>query len=189
MGLPDTAYVGAKLAEDPRFGRSFGTSHLAKTLAGYDRSDHGAARVITVLGSDFEWTSPKLFWPKTLVYLLLEPELNHMLSLIVAMKSETQCEPELLLFAGMNDHLHAAGLLESLKSGEPTPKKIWEAIQTLFVTMNEVQELVTSRLGSNTRVVFASSPGYGGMPPALQLAYAMLIQIAEGNGWRPQIVS
>ena len=50
--------------------------------------------------------------------------------LIVAMKSETPCEPELMLFAGMNDHLHAAGLLEPLRNGEPTPKKIWAAIQT-----------------------------------------------------------
>ena len=28
-----------------------------------------------------------------------------------------------LLFAGMSDHLHAAGLLEPLGSGEPTTKK------------------------------------------------------------------
>ena len=107
-----------------------------------------------------------------------------MSTLIVAMKSETPCEPELLLFAGMNDHLQAAGLLEPLRRGEPTPKKIWEAIQTLFAAMNEVQELVTSRLGSKTRVVFASSPGYASMPPALRFVYAMLILIAEGNGWR-----
>ena len=42
--------------------------------------------------------------------------------MIEAIKSETLCEPELLLFAGMNDHLHAAGLLEHLKGAEPTPK-------------------------------------------------------------------
>ena len=69
-----------------------------------------------------------------------------MLSLIVAIKSETPCEPELFLFAGMNDHLHAAGLLEPLRSGELTTKKIWEAIQTLFAAMKEVQELVKSSL-------------------------------------------
>ena len=63
------------------------------------------------------------------------------------------CEPELLLFAGMNDHLHAAGLLEHLTGAEPIPKKIWEAIQTLFAAMNEVQELVASRFGPKTRVV------------------------------------
>ena len=36
MGLPDTAYMGPKLPEDPRYGRSYGTSQLAKTLAVYD---------------------------------------------------------------------------------------------------------------------------------------------------------
>ena len=43
--------------------------------------------------------------------------------------------------------------------------------------MNEVQELVASRLGSKTKAVLASSPGYAGMPPALQFVYAMLILI------------
>ena len=51
------------------------------------------------------------------MYLLPGAELNQMLTLIVAMKSETPCEPELLLFAGLNDHLHAARLLEPLRSG------------------------------------------------------------------------
>ena len=50
--------------------------------------------------------------------------------------------------------------------------------------MNEVQENVTSRLGSKTRVVFTTSPGYASMPPALQFVYAVLILIAEGNEWR-----
>ena len=94
--------------------------------------------MIIVAGSDFDGTSPKLFWPETLVYLLPGAELNQMLTLIVAMKSERPCEPELLLFAGMNDHLHAAILLEHLRSGEPTAKKIWNAIQTLFAALNEV---------------------------------------------------
>ena len=52
------------------------------------------------------------------------------------------------LFAGMNDHLHAAGLLEHLKSDAPAPKKVWEAIQKLFAAMNEVQENVTTRFGA-----------------------------------------
>ena len=43
---------------------------------------------------------------------------------------------------------------------------------------------MTSRLGSKTKVVFASSPGYAGMPPASKFVYAILILIAEGNGWR-----
>ena len=173
MGLPDSGM------ENP-----CGSSQLAKTLAVYDRSDPGAARVIVVAGSNFEGTSPNLFWPETLVYLLPWAELNQMLTLVVAIKSETPCEPELLLFAGMIDHLHAAGFLEHLRGGEPTPKKIWEATQTLFTAMSEVQELVASRFGPKTRVVFTTSPGYAGMPPALQFVYAWLILIAEGNAWR-----
>ena len=75
-------------------------------------------------GLDFEGMSLKLFWPETLVYSLAGAELNQTLTLVVAIKSEMPCEPELLLFTGMNDYLHAAGLLEQLKCDEPTPKKI-----------------------------------------------------------------
>ena len=135
-------------------------------------------------GFGFEGTSLNLFWPETLVYLLPGAELNQMLTLVVAIKSETPCEPELLLFAGMNDHLHAAGLLDHLKSEAPTAKKIWEAIQTLFAEINEVQESVVPRFGPNTKVAFTTSPGYASMPPALRFVYAMLILIAERIAWR-----
>ena len=184
MELPDAAYEGAKLANDPRYGKPCGQAQLAKTLAVYDRADPAATRVVIVAGSDFEGTSPKLFWPETLIYALPGAELNQMLTLVVAMKSEMPCEPELLLFAGMNDHLHATGFLEQLKGGEPTPKRIWEAIQTLFAAINEIQENVASRFGSKTKVAFTTSPGYSSMPLALQFVYAILILIAEGNGWR-----
>ena len=50
--------------------------------------------------------------------------------------------------------------------------------------MNEVQENVSSRFGSKTKVVFTTSPGYASMPPALQFVYAILILIAEGSAWR-----
>ena len=181
MELPDAAYEGTRLADDPRYGKPRGNTQLVKTLAVYDRADPAAARVVIIAGSDFEGTSPKLFWPET----LMGAELNQMLTLVVAIKSEMPCEPELLLFAGMNDHLHAMGLLEQLKGDEiPTSRKIWEAIQALFAAMNEVQENVVSRFGSKTKVVFTTSPGYANMPPALQFVYAVLILIAEGNEWR-----
>ena len=78
---------------------------------------------------------------------------------------------------------HAAGLLEHLRGGEPNPKKILEAMQTLFAAMNEVQELIASRFGPKTRVVFTKSPGYASMPPALQFVHGTLILIAESNAW------
>ena len=184
MGLPDAAYEGGKLANDSRYGKPCGIAQLAKTLAVYDRSDPGAAKVVIVAGSDFEGTSPKLFWPETLVYLLPGAKLNQMLTLVVVIKSEMPCEPELLLFAGMKDHLHAAGLLERLKNDAPTPKKAWEAIQTLFAVMKEVQENVPTRFGAKTKMAVTTSPGYASMPPALQFVYAILILIVEGNEWR-----
>ena len=79
MELPDAAYEGSKLADHPRYRKPCGSAQLAKTLAVYDRADPAAARVIIVAGSDFEGTSPKLFWPKTLVYSLPGVELNQML--------------------------------------------------------------------------------------------------------------
>ena len=78
--------------------------------------------MVIVAGSDFAGTSPKLFWPEIIGYLLPGAELNQMLNLVVAIKSEMPCEPEVLLFAGMNDHLHLAGLLEPLRNGNLTPK-------------------------------------------------------------------
>ena len=93
------------------------------------------------------------------MYLLPGAELNQMLTLVVAIKSEMSCEPELLLFAGMNDHLHAAGLLKHLKGEAPTP---------LFAAMTEMQESVVSRFGPRTRVAFTTSKGYASMPPASQ---------------------
>ena len=123
MELPDAAFEGTRLANDPRYGKPCGSTQLAKTLAVYDRADPAAARVVIVAGSDFEGTSPKLFWSETLIYSLPGAELNQMLTLVVAIKSEMTCEPELLLFAAMNDHLHASGFLEQLKGDEPAPKK------------------------------------------------------------------
>ena len=123
MGIRDTGYLGPKLAENPTFGISCETSQLAKTLAVNDRSDPGAARTIIVAGLDFEGKSPKLFWPDTLVYPLPGAELNQMLPNVVAIKSETPWEPELLLFAGMKYHLHATGFLEHLKSAYQPPTR------------------------------------------------------------------
>ena len=90
MELPDAAYEGTRLADDPRYGKPCGNTQLAKTLAVYDRADPAAARVVIIAGSVFEGTSPKLFRPGA--------ELNQILTLVVAIKSEMPCELELLLF-------------------------------------------------------------------------------------------
>ena len=42
MELPDAAYEGTRLADDPRYGNPCGNDQLAKTLAVYDRADPAA---------------------------------------------------------------------------------------------------------------------------------------------------
>ena len=76
-----------------------------------------------------------------------------MMTLVIAIKSETPCEPELLLLVGTNEQLYAAGLLELLRSGKPAPKKMYEVVQTLFSAKNEMHKLVAFKLGSKTKVV------------------------------------
>ena len=106
----DTAYAGPKLAEDAMFGEGFGASKLAKAL----RSHHGPQE------SSRAQCSVQLrrkSWPEIMLYVMSGEDLNQLLTLVVVIKSETPCESELLLFAGMNDHLHAAGLLEPSREG------------------------------------------------------------------------
>ena len=109
-----------------------------------------------------------------------------MLTLIVAKKSETPCEPELLLFTGMKDHLHAAGLLEPLRTESLQRRRS----ERLFRRC--LRQLMSCRNwwhpGWDRRREWCSrhqwcSRRYASMPPALQFVYAMLVLIAEGNGW------
>ena len=97
-----------------------------------------------------------MFWPETFIYRLPGAVLNQRVTLVVAKKSETPFEPQLRLFLWMNDQLPAAGLLGPLRSMEAEPKKIWEAVQTLLSSMNDIQELVADQ---TTKLVFTSSPG------------------------------
>ena len=117
--------------------------------------------------------------------MLMGAELNQLLTLVVAVTLlETPCEPEMLLVTVMNDHLHPAGLLGPLRSGQSTPKKIWKAVRILLSAMNEIEELVAVRLGAKTKVVFTSSPWYASLLLALQFVCAVLELIAEGSGLR-----
>ena len=105
LRFPETAYAGPELLNDAKCGEGLGAIKLTKALADYNCLDPGAARVLIVASLDFMGTPEKLFWPKTHVYMLPWAEPNQMLCLVVAIKSETPCEPELLLFTGKKDHL------------------------------------------------------------------------------------
>ena len=42
MELTDAAFEGARMADDPRYGKPCGNAQLAKTLAVFDRADPSA---------------------------------------------------------------------------------------------------------------------------------------------------
>ena len=69
------------------------------------------ARVIIVASSDSAGHQ-KIVLARNHFSALSGAELNQMLTFVVTIRSETPSEPDLLLFAGMNDHLYAAGLLD-----------------------------------------------------------------------------
>ena len=48
--------------------------------------------------------------------------------------------------------------------------------------MVEIRELIAVRLGSKTKIVFKSSPGYSGILSAVQFVYVVLILVAEKGG-------
>ena len=110
MEPPDISYAVLELAQDARYGDGFGASKIAKTLAAYDRVDPGATKTMRVASSDYVRLSEKLFWPEKIMHVLPVAEVNLIMSFVVAIK------PKLLLFVGMKDHLHAAGLLEPLRN-------------------------------------------------------------------------
>ena len=64
MELPDAAYEGTILADDPRYGKPCGNTQLAKTLAVYDRADPAAARVVIIAGSGLRECFPSCFGRK-----------------------------------------------------------------------------------------------------------------------------
>ena len=92
MELPDAAYEGARLADDPRYGKPCGSAQLAKTLTVYGIADPAAARVIIVTASDFEGTSPKLFVSHALRYGRDQHELHEQVEGTKQRKEECGCD-------------------------------------------------------------------------------------------------
>ena len=140
-----------ELSRDAKYGERNGTSILAKALAAYDGSDPRTARVKIVAGSDLTGTSDNFILTGN-SWVHVARDINKpILNSGVVKKTETSCKPELLLFAGMNDHLHAAGLLISMRKEEPTSQTLREAVQALLSAMVELEKVVAVRLGSKIK--------------------------------------
>ena len=97
MGLPDAAFAVLKVVNDARYGEG----HEESKLPGRLRSNGlGSCKSHNRREFGFHGKFGETILAKTLVYMLPEAGLSPMMTLLVAIKSETPCELELLLFAG-----------------------------------------------------------------------------------------
>ena len=101
---------------------AFCVSKLTESLDVYNRQDLGAA--IASILAVFVSTSTQFFCREMRLYVLLRVDLKQKLTFVVAIKSEVLCMLYLLIFAGMNDHMHATGLLEKLMQKKSSPEML-----------------------------------------------------------------
>ena len=130
-------------------------------FAAYDPLDMKAAKYPIVASSDYLYTPRSLFWPD--VIFLAAPKLDwgQAAGMMISVRKVVSMEPQVIVFAGSNDHLQSRGLLSRLTDGLiPSNEVIGEAIMTLLSAMADVDSSVQRRF-------FVLSPGYAILPKPL----------------------
>ena len=91
--------------------------------------------------------------------------------------------PIIIVFAGINDHLHCRGFLSRLREPTTAEAAVWPAIKDILESMGEVEN--TLKEGAFTKItpraVFALSPGYAHLPDGLKFVYAIVALLSEGK--------
>ena len=92
-------------------------------------------------------------------------------------------DPQVIVIAGLNDHLQSRGLLSRLTDGSiPSNEVIGEVIMTLLSAMTEVEASVQRHFTKNmVKIIFVLSPGYTTLPEPLQFVETMVTTLAEGR--------
>ena len=71
-----------------------------------------------VANSDLAHTSKFLFWPDVIILAAIDLDLMQFVSMAIGVQRQTEMNQIMILFAGINDHLHSRGFLSRLR--EPT---------------------------------------------------------------------
>ena len=91
--------------------------------------------------------------------------------------------PIIIVFAGINGHLHCRGFLSRLREPTTAEAAVWPAIKDILESMGEVEN--TLKEGAFTKItpraVFALSPGYAHLPDGLKFVYAIVALLSEGK--------
>ena len=124
-----------------------------------------------------------LFWPD--VIFLTAPKLDwgQSVGMTISVQRTVSMDPQVIIIAGLNDHLQRRGLLSRLTDGWiPSNETMGDAIMTLLSTMTEVESSVQRHFTRNVvKIIFVLSPGYATLREPLQFVYTMVTTLAEGR--------
>ena len=130
-------------------------------FAAYDKVEKRNAYILVIASSDFVHTSKSLFWTDVIMLAATDLGLMQSVSMAIGVQRQTEMNPILIVFAGINDHLYSRGFLSRLR--EPTmvaEDAVWPAIKDILESMGEISD--TRKEGAFTKTtpkaVFALSP-------------------------------
>ena len=111
------------------------------------------------------------------------------MGMTISVQRTVSMDPQVIIFAGSNDHLQSRGLLPRLTDGSiPSNEVMGEAIMTLLSAMTEVETSVQRHFTKNVvKIIFVLSPGYAALPEPLQIVYTMVTTISRGTIQRDHI--
>ena len=129
-------------------------------FAAYDPLDIKSAKYLVVISSEYLYTR-SFFWPD--VTFLTAPKLDwgQSAGMTISVRRTISIDPQVIVFAGSNDHLQSRGLLAHLTDRSmPINEVIMEAVRTLLSAMNEVEALVQRHFTNNElKIIFVLSLG------------------------------
>ena len=145
-------------------------------FAAYDKAEMRKAKIMVVANSELVYTSKSLFWPDVIMLAAVVLDLLQSISLAIGLQRQTDMNPIMIVFAGINDHLQSR-----LRDPTTAENAVWPAIKDILESMGEVVD--AAKEGSFTkvtpRIVFALSPGYAHLPDELKFVYAIVTLLSE----------
>ena len=152
-------------------------------FAAYDPLDIKAAKNLIVASSCYLYTPCSLFWPD--VIFLTAPKLDWWQSagMTISVRRAIGMDLQVIIIAGLNDHLQRRGLLSRLTDGSiPSNEAIGEAKMALLSAMTEVAASVQRHFTKIVvKIIFVLSPGYATLREPLKFVYTMITTLEEGR--------
>ena len=152
-------------------------------FAANDPQEMKLGKILIVASSDYLYTPRSLFWVD--VIFLTSPNLDwgQMVGMAISVQRLVNVDPEVVIIAGSNDHLQSRELLNALIDGSTTSlEAVGEAIMTLLSAMTEAKKSIRQCFERQlVKVIFVLSPSDASLPKPLQIVYAMVVLLAEGQ--------